>query len=74
MSYGIGVVAIGLVALGIAAVEYLVFADISRSLGGGSELLGMSPGTAAYVVGYGGAGLVLIALGLVKIRRARRGR
>ena len=63
---GIGVMMIGLMALGIATVEYVLFADITRSFGSEGELFGMSPGTAAYVVGYG--------LGLVKIYRARHGR
>jgi len=71
---GIAAIVIGLLALGIATVEYALFADITKSVGGGGELFGMSPGTAAYVVGYAGAGFVLIALGLVKIHRARRGR
>jgi hypothetical protein len=71
---GIGVMMIGLMALGIATVEYVLFADITRSLGGEGELFGMSPGTAAYVVGYAGAGVALIGLGLVKILRARHGR
>lgn len=64
----------GLIALAIATVEYVLFADVTRSIGTGEELLGMSRGTAAYVLSYAGAGVVLIALGLVKIHRARRGR
>lgn len=71
---GIAAIVIGLLALGIASVEYVLFADITKSIGGGEELFGMSPGTAAYILCYAGAGLVLIALGLVKIHRARRGR
>lgn len=69
-----GVVAIGVVALGIAALEYFVLAGITPPRAGAGAMLGMSPGTAAYVMGYGGAGIVLIALGIVKIHRARRGR
>jgi hypothetical protein len=71
---GIVAVTIGVLALAIATVEYLLFADITKSLGTGEELFGMSRGTAAYVLSYAGAGLVLIALGLLKIHRARRGR
>ena len=71
---GIAAMVIGLLALGIASVEYVLFADVTKSIGGREEIFGMSPGTAAYVVGYAGAGFVLIALGLVKIHRARRGR
>ena len=71
---GIAAMVIGLLALGIATVEYALFADITRSIGGGKEVFGMSPGTAAYVMCYAGAGIVLIALGLVRVLRTRRGR
>ena len=71
---GVGVMTIGVLALGIALVEYVLFGEITKPVGGDGKLLGMSPGTAAYVIGYGGAGVVLIALGLLKVRRARRAR
>lgn len=70
---GLGVVALGVTAMGIAAAQYFLFADAAPKPDGADALLGMSPGTAAYVLGYGGAGLVLIALGVAKIHRARRG-
>lgn len=66
---GAAVAALGLVALAVAAVEYHVFADTG---GGGGGLFGMSAGTSAYIVGYGGAGFILFALGMWKIRRALR--
>ena len=74
MLSGIVALMIGLLAIAIAAVEYVLFADITKSIGIGEELFGMSRGTAAYVLSYAGAGLILVALGLVKIHRARRGR
>lgn len=71
---GLGVVGLGLVALGIAAAQYFLFADLSPPRPGERALLGMSPGTAAYVLGYGGAGVALMGLGMAKIRRGVRGR
>ena len=71
---GLGVVGLGLAALGIAAAQYFLFADLSPPRAGERGLLGMSPGTAAYVLGYGGAGIALIGLGMAKIRRGGRGR
>ncbi|TFH50669.1 MAG: hypothetical protein E4H01_01755 [Lysobacterales bacterium] len=67
---GIVAIALGFVALAIAAVEHLVFARISESAGGASNIFGLSFGTAAYIAGYAGAGLILIAIGIWKIYRA----
>ena len=71
---GLGVAALGVVALLIAGTQYVLFADVSVPKPDERTLLGMSPGTAAYVLGYGGAGIALIGLGIAKIHRARRGR
>ena len=70
---GLGVVALGLVAIGIAVAQFVLFADVPGPREAGAGLLGMSAGTAAYVVGYAGAGVVLVALGIARVIRARRG-
>ena len=57
---GLAAVAIGLLALAVAAVEGLVFTDIAD--------LGI--GTMAYVTSYAAAGVVLIAVGVWKIFRS----
>lgn len=67
---GLVAVVLGLLALAIAAVEYFVFSEITASTGGGNQALGFSFGTMAYFAGYVGAGIILIAIGILKIRRA----
>jgi len=67
---GVSALSLGLVALAIAAVECFVFADINASAGGGSQVFGLGFGTTAYVAGYAGAGIILIAIGVWKIFRA----
>ena len=62
---------LGGLALGIAAVEYSVFAGIAEPADGGIRMFGLSFGTAAYLAGYATAGAILIALGIWKIRSAR---
>ena len=57
---GLAVIAIGLLALAVAAVEGLVFTDIAD--------LGF--GTMAYIASYAAAGVVLIAVGVWKISRS----
>ena len=66
---GAVVVALGLIVLAVAAVEYFVFADIAAPADGGNGLFGLSFGTTAYLAGYTGAGVILIAAGIWKIRR-----
>lgn len=67
---GVFAVALGLVALAIAAVEFFVFSDIAAPGPGGNQGSGFSFGTTAYVAGYAAAGIILIALGIWKIVRA----
>ena len=57
---GLAAVAIGLLALAVAAVEGFVFTDIAD--------LGF--GTMAYIASYAAAGVVLIAVGVWKIFRS----
>ena len=68
---GLIVATLGVLALAIAAVEYLVFAGFGNSAGGEGGFFGLSFGTQAYIAGYAGAGIVLIILGVWKIYRAR---
>jgi hypothetical protein len=68
---GVAVMVLGGLALGIAAVEYSVFAGIAEPADGGIRMFGLSLGTAAYLAGYATAGAILIALGIWKIRSAR---
>jgi len=69
---GVVAIAIGGLALTIAGFEYFVFVDMSASVPGGKNALGLSTGTTAYLGGYAGAGVVLICLGLWKVFRPRR--
>ena len=71
---GLAVVALGGLALAIAAVEYSVLAGIAEPADGGINLFGLSFGTTAYVAGYTAAGVILIALGVWKIYAAGRNR
>ena len=68
---GAAVMALGLLVLAVAAAEYFVFADIAGPTDGGNGLFGLSFGTTAYLAGYTGAGVILIAVGIWKIYRAR---
>ncbi len=70
---GAVVMVLGSVALAIAAVDYFVFAAIAEPTDGGSNLFGLSFGTTAYVAGYMAAGVILIAVGIWKVYRARSG-
>lgn len=68
--------ALGLLALAVAAIELYLFAGLVEA-GAGMEdgtggPFGLSTGTSAYVAGYAVAGVILITLGVRKIRRARR--
>ncbi len=67
---GLVVIILGLLALAIAAVEYLINAGIANSAGHDDGWLGLSFGTAAYIAGYAGAGVVLVVLGIWKVYRA----
>ena len=69
---GLFVAALGLLALSIAAVEYYVFAHIAVPGTAANGLFGMTVGTTAYVTGYAAAGVILFAVGVLKICRARR--
>jgi hypothetical protein len=64
--------ALGCLALAIAGVEYFVFVEFAAHTAGERNVLGLSFGTTAYLGGYAGAGVVLIALGIWKIFRAGR--
>jgi len=66
---GIAALALGLLALAIAAVEYFVFADLSTSPRDGNYSQALSFGTLAYLAGYAGAGIILIAIGIQKLFR-----
>ena len=68
---GMAVMALGGLALGIAAVEYSVFSGIAEPADGGINLFGLSFGTTAYLAGYATAGVILIVLGICKIHSAR---
>ena len=68
---GLVVIILGLLALAIGAVEYLVSAGIANSAGHDDAFLGLSFGTAAYIAGYAGVGVVLVVLGIWKIYRVR---
>lgn len=67
---GVSAVALGLVALAIAAVELFVFSRIAGPAAGGYQEFGTELGTTAYVAGYAAAGIILIAVGIWKIFRA----
>ena len=69
---GVAVMALGGLALGIAAVEYSVFSGIAELADGGINMFGLSFGTMAYLAGYATAGVILIVLGIWKIHSARR--
>ncbi len=69
---GVAVMALGGLALGIAAVEYSVFSGIAEPADGGISMFGLSFGTTAYLAGYATAGIILIVLGIWKIHSARR--
>ena len=69
---GVLVAALGLLVLAIAATEYYMFADIAVPGDAVNGLLGMTAGTTAYVAGYTAAGLILFAIGVSKVCRARR--
>jgi hypothetical protein len=66
---GVAALALGLLALSIAAVEYFVFADISTQSRDGVISQGLSFGTMAYLAGYAGAGVILIAIGIQRLLR-----
>ena len=68
---GVAVITLGGLALGIAAVEYSVFAGIAEPADGGIKLFGLSFGTTAYLAGYATAGVILMVLGIWKIYAAR---
>lgn len=67
---GVSALALGFVALAIAAVEYFVNADMAASPGGTNQGFETSFGTTAYVAGYAVAGITLVAVGIWKIIRA----
>ncbi len=69
---GVAVMALGGLALGIAAVEYSVFSGIAELADGGINMFGLSFGTMAYLAGNATAGVILIVLGIWKIHSARR--
>lgn len=75
---GAAVAALGLLALAIAATEFYVFSDVVEPEAGSGDVgdgpFGMTTGTSAYVAGYAAAGVILFALGMWKIYRARRRR
>jgi len=66
------VAALGLLALAIAAVEYYVFTIVVVPGNAENGLFGMTAGTTVYVAGYAAAGVILFAVGVSKMRRARR--
>ena len=70
---GMIIAALGILALAIAAVEYYVFAHIAVPGNAENGLFGMTAGTTAYVTGYAAAGVILFAVGMSKVLRARRG-
>lgn len=53
----------------MVAVECLVFTEIPASTSSGNILFGLSFASIAYLAGYTGAGIVLFAIGIHKIRR-----
>jgi hypothetical protein len=67
---GVSAVALGLLALAIAVVELFVSLRIDAPAGGGNQGAGLGLGTTAYVAGYAGAGIILIAVGIWKIFRS----
>ena len=66
--------ALGIVAVTVAALEYHVSTELSAPgrAGTAAHISEMTFGTAAYILAYLAAGIVLLALGVSKIRRARR--
>jgi len=68
---GAAVMALGGLALVIAAVEYSVHVGIAEPADGGINMFGLSFGTTAYVAGYTTAGVILIVLGIWRIYAAR---
>jgi len=68
---GLVVIILGLLVLAVAAVEYLVNTGIANSAGHDDGFLGLSFGTAAYIAGYAGAGVILVVLGVWKIYQVR---
>lgn len=71
---GISALALGIVAVSLAALEYHVSLEISAAGRSGAitGIAEMTFGTAAYILAYLAAGGILLALGVWKIRRARR--
>ena len=63
-------IALGVMVLAIAAVEYFVFIKISAPATVPGSVVGLSFGTTAYLASYVGAGAILITLGIWKIFRA----
>lgn len=72
---GVAAMALGMVAVSIAAVEFYVSADVMGLSTADDRivLFGMTTGTGAYVLGYATAGAILVAIGAWTIHRARRG-
>lgn len=72
---GIAAAAFGVLAVAIAALEYYVSVEMigPRAQGAAAGVFGMTPGTEAYVLCYLAAGAILMALGVWKICRSRRG-
>lgn len=67
--------ALGMVAISVAALEYHVSTELTAPgrAGAAAHISEMSFGTAAYILAYLAAGIILLAIGVSRIRRARRG-
>ncbi len=75
MVAGVVTAVLGLLVIAVAAIEFYVFADVLAPKAADDRfvLFGMTVGTGAYVLGYAGAGAILLVIGAWKIYRARRG-
>ena len=72
---GISAIALGVVAVSLAALEYHVSVELAGPgrAGATAGISEMTFGTAAYIFSYLAAGAILLVLGVWKIRRWRGG-
>lgn len=74
VSMGIGLVLLGLAAIFIGCLDYVLFLDADGAMTtGGSRPLG-GEGTVSYVIAYVAAGVILVGIGIWKILEAIRSR
>jgi len=72
---GLSATALGIVAVSLAVLEYHVFVETAGPVAGGGAagIFDVTFGTGAYILGYLGAGAILLAIGFRTILRSIRG-